>query len=68
MKQNSKVSFIENKSKKDILFQLESGTSLNQVVFLWLSFADVFIVFTFVIILLYVITIRKVHFKKNKET
>ena len=44
MKQNSKVSFIENKSKKDILFQLESGTSLNQVIFLWLSFADVLIV------------------------
>lgn len=30
--------------KEDILFQLESGTSLNQVTFLRLSFADVLIV------------------------
>ena len=67
MKQNSIVPFIENKIKEDILFQLESGTSLNQVIFLRLSFADVFIVFTFVIILLYVITIRKVHLKKTKK-
>ena len=44
MKWNSGVSFIENKMKEDILFQLESGISLNQVIFLWLSFADVLIV------------------------
>ena len=49
--------------KEDILFQLESGTSLNRVIFLRLSFADVLIVL--LLSSFYVIIIRNIHLKEQ---